>query len=71
MNSKHADLLTLDRAERLQLVEELWDSLVDDPAAIPIPDWQREELLRRRANWQQEPANVRSWGEVKRRARGQ
>lgn len=33
--------------ERLQLVDEIWDSLCADPAALPIPEWQQQELQRR------------------------
>ncbi len=33
--------------ERLRLIEELWDSLSDNPGAVPLTDAQREELDRR------------------------
>lgn len=33
--------------ERLQLVEDLWDSIAADQNAIPLTDWQRAELDRR------------------------
>lgn len=29
-------------SERLELVQELWDSIADDHAQMPIQDWQRE-----------------------------
>jgi putative addiction module component (TIGR02574 family) len=41
------EALALPPEDRLQLVEDLWDSLAAEPDAIPIPDWQREELDRR------------------------
>ncbi len=34
-------------AEQLQLVEELWDSLCDQPDAVPLTEAQRAELDRR------------------------
>ncbi|MGH7253251.1 MAG: addiction module protein, partial [Nitrospiraceae bacterium] len=33
--------------ERLQLLEQLWDSLRETPGAVPLTDAQREELDRR------------------------
>jgi putative addiction module component (TIGR02574 family) len=41
------EVLALPREDRLQLVEDLWDSLAAEPEAIPVPDWHREELDRR------------------------
>ncbi len=34
-------------AQRLHLVEELWDSIASDQKALPLTDEQREELDRR------------------------
>ena len=55
--------------EKLQLVEDLWDDLASVPAEVPIHDWQREELARRKANLMSHPATALSWDEVKRRVR--
>ncbi len=44
-----SELLTLPPAERLQLVEALWDSLVEGPEVVPIDDDLREELDQRLA----------------------
>jgi putative addiction module component (TIGR02574 family) len=41
------DISKLSPDERLHLLEEIWDSLVDDPNAVPLTDAQREELDRR------------------------
>jgi len=48
-------------AERLILVEELWDSIA---ASTPITDAQRAELDRRLADHQANPDDVVSWEEV-------
>lgn len=48
-------------AERLVLVEELWDSIA---AATPITDAQRTELDRRLADHEANPDDVVSWEEV-------
>jgi putative addiction module component (TIGR02574 family) len=55
--------------EKLQLVEDLWDDLAAVPESIPVHDWQKEELARRKANLQNNPASGLSWEEVKRRIR--
>ena len=59
----------LSPAEKLQLVEDLWDDLAATPEAVPVHDWQKEELARRKANLQKHPAVGLSWEEVKRRIR--
>ena len=41
------DLRTLSIDERMQLVEDLWDSIAADQAILPLTDEQRVELDRR------------------------
>ena len=61
----------LSPAEKLQLVEDLWDDLATTPEAVPIHDWQKEELARRKANLKSQPADGQDWEAVKARIRGQ
>jgi putative addiction module component (TIGR02574 family) len=61
--------LELTAAEKLQLIEDLWNDLTTTPDAIPVHDWQKEELARRKANLAQQPASGLSWDEIKRRVR--
>ena len=42
------ELENLSVAERLQLVEDLWDSIARSTAEVPIPQWQKDELARRK-----------------------
>ncbi len=58
-------IFDLSSPEKLQLVEDLWDDLAATPAEVPIHDWQKEELARRKANLQNNPASTVSWEEVK------
>lgn len=51
--------------ERLTLVEEIWDSIAADSAAIPLTQTQRDELDRRIADHEANPDDVVSWEEVK------
>lgn len=67
--SQITSVFDLSPAEKRQLVEDLWDDLAGTPESIPIHDWQREELARRKANLQANPATGRDWEDVKRRVR--
>ena len=62
-------LFDLSPAEKLQLVEDLWDDLAGTPEAVPVHDWQKQELARRKANLLKNPATGVSWEDVKQRAR--
>lgn len=57
----------LSPAEKLQLVEELWDDLAAIPSDVPVADWQLEELDRRKANLKDNPTSGLCWDDVKRR----
>jgi putative addiction module component (TIGR02574 family) len=70
MNSDVSSVFELSPSEKLQLVEDLWDDLAATPEEIPIHDWQKKELERRKANLLGNPASGLSWEEVKRRVRG-
>jgi len=61
------DFSKLSFTERLQLVEDLWDSLEPEQDAIPIPDWHREELDRRLKAYRQHPEAGAPWEEVRAR----
>jgi putative addiction module component (TIGR02574 family) len=50
-------------------VEDLWDDLAATPDAVPVHDWQKEELARRKANLMKNPAAGLTWEEAKRRIR--
>ena len=38
------EILKLPPRERLQLIEDAWESLAKTPAAVPMPEWHRAEL---------------------------
>ena len=67
MNS--ASIFDLSPSEKLQLVEDLWDDLAAAPEAVPVYDWQEQELARRKANLLRNPASGLPWEEVKRNVR--
>lgn len=69
MNRVNESVFDLSPAEKLQLVEDLWDDLAATPDDVPVHDWQVQELERRQANLRNNPASGLSWEEVKRRIR--
>ena len=69
MDANIDSIFSLSPPEKLQLVEDLWDDLAAIPSEVPIHDWQKEELARRKANLINNPAAGLSWDEVKRRIR--
>lgn len=65
------ELLKLTAAERLELVEELWDSIAAEREKEPFPlsAVQREELERRIRDLDEHPERARPWQEVRERLR--
>ncbi len=59
-----ADILELPVAERVRLVEAIWDSIAAAPEDLPLTEWQRKELDRRLAEFEADPATGSSLEEV-------
>ena len=56
-------------SEKLQLLEDLWDSIAVQPANIPVLDWQKAELTKRREAYLRNTGMASSWDLVKARIR--
>lgn len=50
-----AEILALPVEDRVRLVEAIWDSISAVPEALPLTEWQREELDRRLAELEEDP----------------
>lgn len=59
------DIRQLSVAERLLLVEEIWDSISDQPDSWTLSPEQRAELKRRAAAHRDNPDDGLTWDEVK------
>lgn len=70
MNPPGTSIFDLSPSEKLQLVEDLRDDLAATPEAVPVHNWQKEELARRKTNLMNNPASGLTWEEVKQRVRG-
>ena len=61
------DVLGLPIERRLQIVQEIWNSIVQAPEDLPLTDEERSELDRRIANAKKNPEAYKSWEEVRSR----
>jgi putative addiction module component (TIGR02574 family) len=59
-----AEILALPVPDRVRLVEAIWDSISAVPEALPLTDWQRQELDRRLAELESDPDAGASLEEV-------
>ncbi|MBE7559378.1 addiction module protein [bacterium] len=60
-----ADVLSLPVHERLQLVQDVWDSIADIPEALELTEEERAELDRRLEAYHRDPSGTLAWDEVK------
>jgi putative addiction module component (TIGR02574 family) len=51
--------------ERMQFVEDIWDSIARTNTAMPVPQWQKDELNRRKQSYLQNPGSGQTWAQVK------
>ena len=63
------EILALPVAERVRLVEAIWDSISAVPEALPLTDWQKQELDRRLAEFEANPEEGSTLEEVFARVR--
>lgn len=62
-NLPFSELPKLSIPERIQLAEDLWDSIGAEPDALPLSDAQRVEIERRLA--EHDPGSAIPWEEVR------
>jgi putative addiction module component (TIGR02574 family) len=64
------DLFALPPAEKIRIVELLWDDLGKSSDPIPLPEWVDQEAVRRREEMQDPSfglAHEEAWGRIARR----
>jgi putative addiction module component (TIGR02574 family) len=67
-NKELSKILELNVAQRILIVEEIWDSIVaDSPDSVPLVESQKKELDKRLNSYQGNPAAGSSWNKVKER----
>jgi len=69
MSANETSIFSLSPAEKLQLVEDLWDDLAASPSDVPVHEWQKVELESRKERMKNAPPVPLSWEEIKQHAR--
>lgn len=69
LQSLGIDRLTV--AQRILLVEEIWDSIAADAEQAPLTPNQQQDLQHRLADFKKDPKNGSPWEEVKGRLQDQ
>jgi len=62
-------ILELPTSERVAIVQEIWESMVEHQEHVEITAAQRDELERRWVDFQQTPDDGESWSDVKKSLR--
>jgi putative addiction module component (TIGR02574 family) len=62
-------IFDLSPAEKLQLVEDLWDDLAAVPETVLVHQWQKDELARRKENLQKHQLSPASWKDLRKSVR--
>lgn len=68
-NALRNELFQLSTAEKIELVEELWDSIPEEDEAFTLTAEQREDLDRRLAEADADPDGGVPWEEARERIR--
>lgn len=71
MNPDLSRIIDLPLSDQLQLVEDLWDHIAASKEPLPVPDWQKDELDRRKRNFEANPDSAIPWDDAKNQIRQQ
>lgn len=61
-----SEILQLSVAERVQIVEDIWDSIGKNPLDLPLSESEKLELDKRIENYRQNPNEGIEWETLKR-----
>jgi putative addiction module component (TIGR02574 family) len=59
------EITTLSVEERINLVQDIWDSIAAEQGCAELTEAQRQELDRRIASDESDPENVMTWQDIK------
>ncbi|MGI9054892.1 MAG: addiction module protein [Pyrinomonadaceae bacterium] len=65
MNTQVAEILELSVAEKIQIVEDIWDSIIRNPEKLPLSETEKKELDKRLADYEQNPDDGIEWETLK------
>lgn len=61
------EIMDLSVAEKILLVEKIWDSIAEDSLKEPLPEWKKKLLEERLAEHKQNPDSGITWNELKKK----
>lgn len=65
MNTQVAEIFELSVAERIQIVEDIWDSIRQKPEEVPLSEAEKMELDKRLESYRQNPNEGIEWETLK------
>jgi putative addiction module component (TIGR02574 family) len=51
-------------SEKLLLVEDVWDTIARETASLPLPEWQKQELIKRQGEYENGNVSLHDWQSV-------
>jgi len=64
MNAVLENIELLSASEKILMVEELWDNVAKTSDDVSIPEWQKEELDRRRKRVRKGEGSLCTWSQI-------
>ncbi len=65
MRPEISDILKLSTAEKIMMVETIWDNIASENSKLKLSKEEKELLDERLASYKKNPENVRSWEDFK------
>ena len=63
-NEIKSEIEKLSLAEKLLLIEDVWDSIAEKSAGLPMPEWQKRELDKRYGEYMSGSQHLHDWRSV-------
>ncbi|MHC1599688.1 MAG: addiction module protein [Candidatus Methanospirareceae archaeon] len=64
MSAVLEDLESLSVAEKILMVEDLWDNVASTSCNVSVPEWQKKELARRKAQRLTGSEELYTWAQI-------
>ena len=64
MSTVLENIESLSASEKILMVEEIWDNVAKTSGDVPIPEWQKKELDRRRERVREGAGSLCTWSQI-------
>ncbi len=65
------EISKLELSEKILLVEDIWDLIAKANSKLPMPEWQKIELAKRKGELQNETSSLEDWKTVHQKIRSE